>query len=128
MSGLATTMALLRGLHLAATLSLLGTIGFIVWILPTATSVVPLLRWRLNRLCRASGVVAILAGIGWLILETAAMASAATPSEVVQALPLVALQTHYGKIMLARLSLLLIAAAFTIVRQPPRDPKCDTNP
>jgi copper resistance protein D len=57
-------------------------------------------------------VAAILAGIGWLILETAAMASVATPSEVVQALPLVALQTHYGKVMLARLGLLLIATVF----------------
>src|SRR3954469_20137599 len=112
MSDLVTLMALLRGLHLAATLSLLGTVGFIAWILPTATSVAPSLRRRLNRLCRASGMVAILAGIGWLILETAAMASAVTPSEVVQALPLVALQTHYGKVMLARLGLLLIATAF----------------
>src|SRR5690348_5122429 len=101
MSGLATTVTLLRGLHRAAILSLLGMAGFIAWILPAATNVAPSLRRRLNRLCRASGVAAILTGIGWLILETAAMASAATLSEVVQALPLVALQTHYGKVMLA---------------------------
>jgi putative copper export protein len=112
MSGFATVMALLRGLHLAATLSLLGTAGFVAWILPAASSTLPSLRRRLNRLCRASGVIAMLAGIGWLVLETAAMASAATPSEVVQALPLVALQTHYGKVMLARLALLLIAIVF----------------
>ncbi len=32
----ATMMALVRGLHLAATLSLLGTAGFLAWILPAA--------------------------------------------------------------------------------------------
>ena len=32
-------MALVRGLHLAATLSLLGTVGFIAWILPAAAVV-----------------------------------------------------------------------------------------
>jgi hypothetical protein len=61
MSSLATVTALLRGLHLAATLSLLGTAGFVVWILPAAETQ-PSLRRRLNRLCRASGVIAILAG------------------------------------------------------------------
>ena len=33
MISLATVMALVRGLHLAATLSLLGTVGFIAWML-----------------------------------------------------------------------------------------------
>jgi hypothetical protein len=36
MIGLATTMAVVRGLHVAATLSLLGTVGFLAWVLPAA--------------------------------------------------------------------------------------------
>ncbi|PPQ26302.1 CopD family protein [Rhodopila globiformis] len=109
MSGLATTMALLRGLHLAAMLSLLGTAGFVAWILPAATAVPPSLRRGLNRLCRASGVIAVVAGIGWFILQTMAMAGAETIPDVLHALPLVALRTHYGTVMLARLGLLLAA-------------------
>ena len=33
-----TLLALLRGLHLAATLSLLGVVGFIAWLLPAAAA------------------------------------------------------------------------------------------
>jgi putative copper export protein/mono/diheme cytochrome c family protein len=116
MSGLATTMALLRGLHLAAALSLLGTAGFIAWMLPAAmlapTGPQLSLRRALNRLCRASGVIAVVAGAGWLILEAVAMAGADTVPEALHALPLVALQTHFGTVMLARLGLLLVATAF----------------
>src|SRR5689334_1211070 len=112
MPGLATTMALLRGLHLAATLSLLGAAGFVAWILPAATRPPLSLRRRLNRLCRASGAIAVLAGIGWFILQTAAMAGAGTVPDVLHALPLVALQTHYGTVMLGRLGLLLIVTVF----------------
>jgi putative copper export protein/mono/diheme cytochrome c family protein len=112
MPGLATFMALLRSLHLSATLSLLGTAGFVAWILPAATATQPSLRRRLNRLCRASGVIALLAGTGWLTLQAMAMADAEAVPEALHALPLVALQTHYGMVMLARLALLLVATVF----------------
>jgi hypothetical protein len=46
MPDLVTVMASLRGLHLAATLSLLGTVGFVAWILPAATETQPSLRRR----------------------------------------------------------------------------------
>jgi hypothetical protein len=50
MISLATAMALVRGQRLTATLSLLGTIGFSVWILPAAVPVADPLRRRLTRL------------------------------------------------------------------------------
>ena len=117
MSGLATTMALMRGLHLAATVSLLGTAGFIAWMLPAA-SVVPdrLHRW-LSRLRLASGLIALLAGIAWFTVQAAIIADADSVSDVLGALPLVAGHTRYGTLMMLRLGLLGVATGLAATRQ-----------
>ena len=109
MIGLATGTALLRGLHLAAGLSLLGSAGFIAWVLPAASAVPHRLHRRLGLICWVSGVVALLAGAAWFTLQAAAIAGADTVSDVVKALPLVAGYTRYGRVLMARLGLLAVA-------------------
>src|SRR3954469_9307003 len=109
MSDLVTLMALLRGLHLATMVSLLGTTAFTVWMLPAVAEPPAALRRRLYRLCQVSGSVAILAGAAWFVLQTAAMADVGSWPALLDAFPLVALHTRYGTIMLARLLLVLVA-------------------
>jgi hypothetical protein len=91
---LATIMALVRGLHLAATLSLLGTVGFIAWILPAAATVPDPLRRRLTRLWWVNALVALLAGMAWFTIQSAIIADADTLSDVLDALPAVAMHTR----------------------------------
>jgi putative copper export protein/mono/diheme cytochrome c family protein len=114
MIDLATTMALVRGLHLAATLSLLGTVGFLTWMLPAAAAVPGTLRRRLTRLWWVSGVIALLAGMVWFVLQSTAIAGAETLADLRDALPVVALQTRYGNILLVRLGLLLVATVLAV--------------
>jgi putative copper export protein/mono/diheme cytochrome c family protein len=105
----ATLLALLRGAHLAATLSLLGVAGFIAWLLPAAGAdgqamVPPLIRrWRF------SGIVALLTLAAWFALQAAVISGATELHQVAAALPIVAEQTRYGGAMLARGGLLLLA-------------------
>ena len=105
----ATTMALVRGLHLAATLSLLGTAGFLAWILPAGGATPDRLHRRLVRLWWISGSVALLAGLVWFTLQSAAIAGADDVSDLLEALPVVAEHTRYGTTLVLRLALLLVA-------------------
>src|ERR1700721_1263772 len=98
MISLATVMAMMRGLHLAACLSLLGTVGFVVWMLRAAGEAPVVLRRRLTRLGWISGLVALLAGAAWFTLQSAAIADAGTLSDLVDALPVVALHTRFGNV------------------------------
>ena len=94
---------------MAAVLSLLGTTGFIAWMLPAASGVPLLLGRRLLRLWRLSGVTALVAGTAWFTLQSVAIAGASDASEVWAALPLVAEHTRFGTTLLARLALVLMA-------------------
>jgi putative copper export protein/mono/diheme cytochrome c family protein len=107
----ASIMAGMRGLHLAATVSLLGTVAFVAWILPAAGSVPTELRRRLIHVWWVSGTVALLAGLAWFTLQAAAIDGASTVAETWAALPLVAAHTRYGSILMVRLGLLLVATA-----------------
>ena len=102
-------MAFVRGLHLAATLSLLGTAGFVTWMLPAASEVPDRLRQRLMRLCWVSGLIALLAGAVWFTIQSAVIAGADSMPDLLGALPVVALHTRYGNIVMARLALVLLA-------------------
>ncbi|WP_158932821.1 CopD family protein [Acidisphaera sp. S103] len=114
MVDLATTMALVRGLHLAATLSLLGTVGFLLWMLPSGPAVPRALHRWLTRLWWVSGLIALLAGVAWFVLQSAAIAGAETWSDLRDALPVVALHTRYGNTMLVRLGLVLAATLLAV--------------
>jgi putative copper export protein/mono/diheme cytochrome c family protein len=109
MIDLATIMAMVRGLHLAAALSLLGTVGFIAWMLPGAGETPERLCRRLTRLWWISGVVALLAGMAWFAIQSAVIAGAETWSDGLDALPVVAMHTRYGNTLMVRLGLLLVA-------------------
>jgi putative copper export protein/mono/diheme cytochrome c family protein len=115
MAGPVWIMALVRGLHLAATLSLLGTAGFMAWILPAAGSIPAGLRRRLIRLWRISGMISLLAGVTWFTLQAGAIAGAGSAAELWAALPIVAAHTRFGTILLVRLVLVLGATTLGIV-------------
>jgi putative copper export protein/mono/diheme cytochrome c family protein len=100
---------------LAATLSLLGTAGFLAWMLPAAGGVPAVLRCRLMRVWWVSGVVGLAAGLGWFVLQAAAIAGADNVAAVWAALPVVALHTRFGTTLMTRLMLLLIATGFGMV-------------
>jgi putative copper export protein/mono/diheme cytochrome c family protein len=114
-----TVMALMRGLHLAAMLSLLGAAGFVAWILPAAGPSPEGLCRRLIRVCWASGVVALLAGLAWFTLQAAAIADAGNATEIWAALAPVAQHTRYGGTLMVRLALLLFATLAAMTAQPP---------
>src|ERR1700677_1219330 len=113
MSGTAT-MALMRGLHLAATLSLLGTAGFLAWVLPAAGAPLDLLRRRLIRVWWISGVVAVLAGAAWFTLQAATIAGAEDAADVWAALPVVAEHTRFGTTVMAPVALGAAATALGV--------------
>jgi putative copper export protein len=92
-----------RGLHLASTMVLAGTILFHAAIAP-----LPLSRWT-----RALLPV-VLASLGaWLVLQAALIAGVANGSELLKAVPEVALHTRIGQVLLARGLLLLMAGLLT---------------
>jgi putative copper export protein/mono/diheme cytochrome c family protein len=105
----ATTLALVHGLHLAATLSLLGTVGFIAWVLPAAAADGGGMARRLIRLWRVSGGLALSIGVVWFALQTAAITGAADLDQIAAAMPVVAKHTRYGHVVLIRLGLVLVA-------------------
>jgi putative copper export protein len=104
-----TLLALLRALHMAATLSLLGVVGFIAWVLPAAGTDGSEMLPRLIRFWRLNGLAALLALLAWFVLQSAIMADAADLNEAAAALPVVAEHTRYGNVLLCRTVPLLIA-------------------
>lgn len=120
MISFATIMAITRALHLAASLSLLGTVGFIAWILPAVPVVPDALRRRLTRLWWMSGLLALLAGVVWFNLQAAAIAGADTFADLRDALPVVAEHTRYGNVLMTRLGLLTVATLLPLLMGPSR--------
>jgi putative copper export protein/mono/diheme cytochrome c family protein len=111
MSTMEIIVASLRGAHLAALVSLFGTLVFLTLVARTAMAEAPddaaRLRWRLLRLARASTVCALIAGAAWLVVETVIIAGADDVSSTLQALPVVAWHTQFGQWLLLRGALLL---------------------
>jgi putative copper export protein/mono/diheme cytochrome c family protein len=114
-TALPTITALMRGLHLAAALSLLGGAGFSAWILPAARIVPDRLRLVLSRLRWISGLLALLAGAAWFTLQAATIAGADTLPDAWDALPAVAEHTRYGNMLMLRLGLLLVATLLELL-------------
>jgi putative copper resistance protein D len=94
----------LRGLHIAGSFGVFGT----------ALLCATLLRGRQVRgagiIVWASLGVALLAGFGWFLLQTGDFASAGDFSEIVAAIPIVAEDTRFGFLLLARLGALVLSA------------------
>ncbi|HQT79246.1 MAG: hypothetical protein B7Z80_24450 [Rhodospirillales bacterium 20-64-7] len=102
-------LALLRGLHLTAMLSMLGTQAFLAWLLPAATVRGGGLHSRLIGLWRVSGALALLTGAVWLSVEAAIMAEAHGLAGILNAVGLVAGHTRFGQVVSLRLALLALA-------------------
>ena len=119
MSSLETAAALLRGIHVAALISLSGTLAFLVLVAPTslaeAVGKAPLLRRRLLRVAGISAACAFLSGVAWLTTETAVIAGADGVAMTLRALPAVAFHTQFGHWLVARDVLLLVI--FPLLRQ-----------
>jgi putative copper export protein/mono/diheme cytochrome c family protein len=111
MSALALIVALLRGGHLAALVSLFGTLVFLTIgaraAMAEAGAAADGVQHTLLRLARYSAGVALVLGVAWLVTETAAIAGADSFRLTAEALPVVALQTQFGQIVLLRCGLLL---------------------
>ena len=105
-------MALLRGTHVAALVSLFGTLVFLTLVVPSAmaegTIDAPRLRQRLLRVARFSTVCALIIGIAWLMVETVVIAGTDSVALTLHALPVIALQTQFGRWLLLRCIVLLM--------------------
>ncbi len=99
--------SLLRGLHVAALVSLFGTLLFMLFVLPS-TPAAEVLRTRqwLAHLARFSAACGFVLGIAWLVTETAIIAGADSVTSAFHAVPIVALRTQFGHWLLLRLVLL----------------------
>lgn len=96
---------LARGLQDAATLAAFGAALF-----RAAIAAPELAQVALARLERVALAAALVFTAAWLLLETSSIAGAADPIGIAQALPVVVLDTHFGRLCVARLALLLGAA------------------
>lgn len=99
-------LALVRGVHGGAVLSLFGCLVFAAVIAPAARTGGSDAAALARRLARASGMLALLSGVVWLVAETGIIAGVHTPGAIAGFLPLVTLQTQFGRFLLARLVLL----------------------
>ena len=111
MSTLGIVVALLRGAHMAALVSLFGTLVFLTLVAPAAMAEAakdaPRLRRRLLRVARISAATALIVGIAWIAVESAVIAGAGSVAMTFHALPVVALRTQFGQWLLVRAVLLL---------------------
>lgn len=106
MSALDIATSLLRGVHVAALVSLFGTLLFVGTALPSDGHT-PQLRSLLRWLALVSALAGLIAGIAWLMLQTAAIAGADSVAMTLHAVPTVALQTQFGHWLMLRLALVI---------------------
>jgi putative copper resistance protein D len=93
-----------RGLHLAGYFSCFGAMFLSDVVLQGAAV------RGLRSLAWAGFGLALLAGLAWFALQTAYFASVQTVAGVVEAAPIVALYTYFGRLLLGRMAVLLLAA------------------
>jgi putative copper export protein/mono/diheme cytochrome c family protein len=105
-------VASLRGAHVAALVSLFGTLVFLTLVaraaMAEAPGDAPRLHWRLLRLARVSTAFAVVIGTAWLVVETVVIAGTDDIATTLRALPVVAWQTQFGQWLLLRGLLLLV--------------------
>ena len=108
--------ALLRGFHLLALASLFGTLVSLTLVAPAALRAAPAegpaARRRLVRLAKCSAGLAVLLGIGWMLLEAAAIGGTTSLRGAVAVLGPVMRGTRFGQLMGVRLALLALALPF----------------
>ena len=110
-------VALLRAAQAAALLSLFGTLVFMLGVAPGETQQ-PALHRRLLRIARVSAAGALAGGLAWLVAESGALAGTTSIAGALQAFPLVASQTQFGRWLLLRLLLLMALLSLARGRRP----------
>jgi putative copper export protein/mono/diheme cytochrome c family protein len=120
MTGTEFTLPILRGLHVIALCSLFGTLmsGAVVIPMPASVSAAASLHARLLRLVRCNLLIAACSGLLWFTAAAAGIAGALTASQVLAAIPEVALYTHFGHMVLARSVLLLLLVPLAVLPAP----------
>src|SRR5581483_4208011 len=109
----ALLLALTRGLHIAAALSVLGTALARAYLAPPVLVRLPpgevrLIEQQLRRLLRLSILAALAAGLLWLPFLAGDMAGTGSPSAALAAIPDVLIYTRVGWALSARFALLLL--------------------
>jgi hypothetical protein len=102
------TLSLIRGIHVAALLSLFGCLVFRRFVAPAdgpARDMPPAIAIRVGSI---SLWLALAFGGAWLIATAAAITGAGDLSAVLHAVPVVALHTDFGNAICARLGLLAV--------------------
>ena len=112
---MAWAVALTRGLHLVAILSLFGTL-LVAWLIkPAACGRDEPIPARLDRelllLVRGSAVLALTSAVAWLLLEAAEMAGAASLGEMLSATPIALFDTRFGQALMVRCAAVLATGA-----------------
>ena len=99
--------ALLRGLHVAASLSLFGCLVFRTFVVPRRVAgAADLKLTAVHRITAVSAVLALIFGGAWLAAVSGTIAGANGPASLFNAIPLVARHTNFGHLACARLVLL----------------------
>jgi len=104
MFGIDPTLALPRGLHLAALVSTFGTLAFAVLVAPTT------MRPRLMRFARLGAWAALATGAIWFAVQAATIAGT---WDLTTAIPDTALYTRFGHALCLRVALLLAVLPLT---------------
>jgi putative copper export protein len=107
-------LTLLRWLHDAAMLSLFGALVFAPAVLPR--EVHPVMRGLLTRIAWWSGVSALLAGVAWLLAETASVAQVHALAAIIGAVPAFVSYLRFGQLLLGQLA--CIAGTLALCRWP----------
>lgn len=116
MSSLEIVVALLRGVHIVALVSIFGTLIAIA-MTRDITSEAARLRAALHRLVHISAAWALIAGIAWLCVASAVIADTNTLTETIQAIPVVAFQTQYGRWFTFRCIVLIVLFLLPLSRR-----------
>lgn len=111
MTGFELALGLARGIHVAATMSLLGAMAFRATIAPPGSTddAMSLVARRITSLIRGSLAVAIVAAAAWLLLEARDVAGA--DDSIRSTVPIVMLEMRFGWLLAVRLVLLVAAVA-----------------
>ena len=105
---------LVRGIHVAATMSAFGATAFLTIVMPPALPRVPdemmrAIAAHITLLMRLSLAVAIVAAGAWLLLEARDIAG--EDDTILSTIPVVLLDMRFGWLLIARLALLALAVA-----------------
>jgi len=108
-----TILASLRGCHMLALVSLFGTLVSLALVAPAglheAGDMAAAARQRLVRLAQWSEALALAIGAGWMVMQSATIASTTTFGGTLAALATVAHGTQFGHVVALRFVLLLAA-------------------